>query len=233
MVAGCGNKCVKGCVIFFNFTFCALGAAILAISLWVRFDNDFQKYLQDFLDKSANSTVNLQNLYIALYVLAAVGGLLFITGFLGCCGAACESSCLLGLFFTIILLLFCAELAAGIYVIVKRDDIKNMLATFFKDEVVSKYGTDADITKGLKELFVKMSCCGANGAADLGARAIEACGVTAAAQPGCWDLIWKDIENNVNIIGGVALAILGVELLGMIFCLILCCAIRQGPYGYA
>lgn len=84
-------------------------------------------------------------MYIALYVLAAIGGLLLLCGFLGCCGACMESPALLGTvyhqiiistileqlfiifmkfqFFFIILVLFLAEIAGGIYIFVKKDQV--------------------------------------------------------------------------------------------------------------
>lgn len=34
---------------------------------------------------------------VVFYVTAGIGGLIFLTGFLGCCGAGCENTCLLGL----------------------------------------------------------------------------------------------------------------------------------------
>lgn len=63
-------------------------------------------------------------LFIPLYVLAAVGGLLLLTGFLGCCGACTENICLLSIFFAIVLILFIAELACGIAILVAKDKVE-------------------------------------------------------------------------------------------------------------
>ncbi|KAK5979366.1 hypothetical protein GCK32_000768, partial [Trichostrongylus colubriformis] len=96
MVAGCGNKCIKYIFWLINFLFFALGAAIVGLSVWLRFD-------KSFLSK-AISTVRidtdklpLESFYWILYVTIAFGLVLLILGFLGCCGSACEVICAIGL----------------------------------------------------------------------------------------------------------------------------------------
>lgn len=89
---------------------------ICGVSLWIRFDDDFQARLSDSIQDGANVSLQLDSvpsallpyrlpslrtlwlqMYLVLYGTAAIGGLLCLCGFLGCCGACCESVCLLGL----------------------------------------------------------------------------------------------------------------------------------------
>ena len=54
-------------------------------------DDDISDYVEILNFNDANNPYYEQ----AVYLLIAVGGLIFLVGFLGCCGACCESSCML------------------------------------------------------------------------------------------------------------------------------------------
>uniref|UniRef100_A0A2K6LLM7 CD81 molecule n=1 Tax=Rhinopithecus bieti TaxID=61621 RepID=A0A2K6LLM7_RHIBE len=56
-----------------------------------------------------------------IYILIAVGAVMMFVGFLGCYGAIQESQCLLGTFFTCLVILFACEVAAGIWGFVNKD----------------------------------------------------------------------------------------------------------------
>jgi len=231
MVYGCGNKCVKYLVFLFNFLVFVIGIVILALSLTARFSNEAQKYFQGILNK-ADANVTLSQMYIPLYVLAAIGALLLLTGFLGCCGAWCENTCLLSLFFSIILILFIAELACGIAVLVKKDDVKNEV---FKGvtQQIQKYNDpdfDADAKKSIDEMQTKYKCCGCHNATDYKGTIPASCN---GVKEGCCNKLWDDLMSNIGIVGGVAIGILVIELLAMIFSCILCQAFRRGDYQYA
>lgn len=231
MVAGCGNKCVKCLYFTFNFLFFLFGALLLGLSLWVRFDNNFQKRLGDAIEKSSGTPVQLESMYIALYVLAAIGGLLCLTGFLGCCGACCESPCLLGLFFTLVLILFVAEIAGAIYIFVKKDTIQNELSSWYRDNVISLYSTNKDVQKQLDQLQQEWSCCGAKGCSDYSSPP-SSCQCNEGQKQGCVDIAFQQVTKHIVIVAAVAIGILAVELLAMIFSCILCNAIRSGEYDY-
>ena len=64
-----------------------LGCAILGCGLWIRFDPQFEKYV--------NSSATFGELYIGSYILLGVGACVMVVGFLGCCGAIRESQLLL------------------------------------------------------------------------------------------------------------------------------------------
>ncbi|KAJ1374677.1 hypothetical protein KIN20_037418 [Parelaphostrongylus tenuis] len=79
-----------------NFLFFALGAILVGLSLWLRFDDSFVT--------KALTTVRLdlknlptESFYWILYVVIAFGAVLLILGFLGCCGSAFEVICVIGL----------------------------------------------------------------------------------------------------------------------------------------
>ncbi|XP_076314949.1 tetraspanin-8-like [Tachypleus tridentatus] len=63
-----------------------MGAALFGLGLWIRTDEDFWEY---------ENSLSVRNYYQATYIVIAVGAILLIMGFIGCCGAATESPCLL------------------------------------------------------------------------------------------------------------------------------------------
>jgi len=232
MVYGCGNKCIKYMVFVFNFFVCIVGAAVLGTSLAVRFSNDVQKYLQNILDKN-DTGINIDQIYIALYVLAAVGGFLFLTGFLGCCGACCESTCLLALFFSIILVLFVAELACGIAILIKKNAFKEALETAVTKQIKRYDSLDKDVQDAINRMQRDLTCCGCTGYGDYQRAIPESCPKPAETAIGCCTQIWGNMEKHIGIVAGVAIGILVVELLAMIFSCILCQAFRRGDYQAA
>lgn len=68
------------------------GAAILGVGVWVKVDSSS---LLDLLDHEGEDSAGVLQLAYVCYVLIAVGALLLIVGFLGCCGAVRESKCML------------------------------------------------------------------------------------------------------------------------------------------
>jgi hypothetical protein len=236
MVYGCGNNCVKYMVLIFNFLVFVIGIAILALSLSVAFSNDVKNYFQGILNDAGASNVNLSQMYIALYVLAAVGGLLMLTGFLGCCGAWCENSCLLAVFFSIILILFVAELGCGIAILVNKDGFKNDLFKAISDQM-RKYpdGLSQEERDAIVNMQKDFNCCGCNNVGDypLGKAPGDQCTNPLTMNQGCCNVVWNKAESQLAIVGGVAIGILVIELLAMIFSCILCQAFRRGDYQYA
>ncbi|MCJ8733414.1 hypothetical protein PDJAM_G00223150 [Pangasius djambal] len=69
--------------------------------------------------------------YISVYILIAVGAVMMFVGFLGCYGAIQESQCLLGTFFTCLVILFACEVAAAIWGFISRDTISEELINFY------------------------------------------------------------------------------------------------------
>jgi len=235
MVYGCGNKCVKYLVFLFNFLVFVVGAIVLGVSLAIRYSNDVQKYFQKLLDSAHDDSVTLSQLYIPLYILMGIGALLLLTGFLGCCGACMENTCLLSLFFAIILILFVAELGCGIAILVSKDKIEKSVNDEIKKIIQQNYGKRNETTTSINEMQKEMKCCGCYGAIDY----IEAGTPPPApecllyANVGCCTQIWSKAEGQLAIVGGVAIGILVIELLAMIFSCILCQAFRRGDYQYA
>ena len=68
------------------------GCALIAVGIWIIVDPSIVKILDFVIEVSQDSLIKY-----AAYVLIAIGGFVFIVGFLGCCGAIKESKCMLGI----------------------------------------------------------------------------------------------------------------------------------------
>jgi hypothetical protein len=239
MVYGCGNKCVKYAVFVVNLLVCIVGAALLAVSLALIFSSDFQNDIVGVITDAGGDGGTFASLSAVFYLTAVVGGLLFLTGFLGCCGAACENTCLLGVFFTIILILFLTELGVGIAALVMQDQLEPNFDNFYTTKVISQYSQNCkdggnQLVKSWNETQTDLNCCGCNNYRDyyntsgvLLAQCSDFCPFNYTALPGCCQLVWNELDENIDIVGGVAIGLLVIELLAMIFSCCLCSAIKH------
>lgn len=100
MVYGCGNQLIKFFVFTTNLLIFLFGGLIFGFSLWANLDQNFAKHLTDIMRQAkidASFVQQFETYQASLWILTAVGALLFLVGFLGCCGAACESLVLMTL----------------------------------------------------------------------------------------------------------------------------------------
>jgi len=207
---------------------------VLGVSLWARFDSNFQKNITNAFGSGAQLPVEMNNIHIVLYVMMGVGGALILCGGLGCLGACCESPCLLGTFFAIILILFLAEIAGAIYFFVQKDRIRDNLNTWYKEKVVAKYdpnNNNDDVTKMLDTLQRESKCCGATGCSDYEklAKPPASCGCLNKddqSVQGCMNKFYDQLKGNITIVAIVLAVLVAVELLAMIFACILCSSLR-------
>ncbi|XP_077817139.1 tetraspanin-18 isoform X5 [Macaca mulatta] len=149
-------SCMKYLMFVFNFFIFLGGACLLAIGIWVMVDpTGFREIV------AANPL-----LLTGAYILLAMGGLLFLLGFLGCCGAVRENKCLLLFFFLFILIIFLAELSAAILAFIFRE---NLTREFFTKELTKHYqgNNDTDIFSATwNSVMITFGCCGVNGPED-------------------------------------------------------------------
>ncbi|VDM23352.1 unnamed protein product [Toxocara canis] len=97
-------------------------------------------------------------LYLALYIIASLGLVLFVLGFFGCCGAFCEQLCVIGLYFTVVAILFVVELAGAIYLLVNKENIKNSFINTFRTTIVGNYYKNQYIRQQLDLLQSEIGC---------------------------------------------------------------------------
>ncbi|XP_036390156.1 CD9 antigen-like [Megalops cyprinoides] len=204
-----GMKCVKYLLFVFNFIFWLVGSLVLAVGLWLRFDPDTVLLLNE---EGAPDTF-----FIGVYILIGAGGLMMLVGFFGCCGAVRESQCLLGSFFACLLVIFGAEVAAGVFGFLNKDKIIEEVQNFYTN-VNNENGNSTAI---VSIYFKVLNCCGDESVN------ISLCPEATEDTKDCKTAISDFFNNKLYIIGYVGIGIAGVMIIGMIFSMVLCCAIRN------
>ncbi|NXL97375.1 TSN8 protein, partial [Tyrannus savana] len=92
------------------------GCIILGVSIWIRVSKDAQQV------NACSHTSN--TLFAGVDLLIAVGSIIMVLGFLGCCGAVKESRCMLLLFFIGLLLILILQVTGGILGAVYRSQVQ-------------------------------------------------------------------------------------------------------------
>lgn len=233
---------LKTMMILFNGIIFLAGAAILGVGIWVKVDNGS---VLSFLQGISAADSQLGQVLNVGYLLIAVGSVLLILGFLGCCGAVRESRCMLLLFFVIILIVFIAEVAGAIVLLVFKPLAEDLIQKAGEEAVKNikkDYGTNKDLTGLWNSTMTTLKCCGFNNYTDFtgspfvngtGFYPNQCCrsppcnGTTASNPPvpGCFLALKKLVDDNAVIIIAVALGIAALELAAMIVSMTLYCHI--------
>ncbi|KYO22151.1 CD81 antigen isoform X1 [Alligator mississippiensis] len=227
-VEGC-TKCIKYLLFVFNFIFWLAGGIILGVALWLRHDSQTTNILYLQLgDKQAPNTF-----YVGIYILIAVGAVMMFVGFLGCYGAIQESQCLLGTFFTCLVILFACEVAAGIWGFVNKDQIAKDVKQFYDQAYHQVIQGDPNSTNGkavLKTFHETLDCCGANLQESTFTQFLrdDICPKKDNMMySNCHQKIDELFSGKLYLIGIAAIVVAVIMIFEMILSMVLCCGIRN------
>ncbi|CAL8351059.1 unnamed protein product [Boreogadus saida] len=117
---------LKTMMFVFNGIIFLAGVAVLAMGIWLILDDGS---LMELLGNIDHVPGGLAQLAPVSYLLIAIGRALLIIGFLGCRGAVRENRCMTMTFFTLLWIIFVAEIAAAVLAFV----FKAEAADIFKD----------------------------------------------------------------------------------------------------
>ncbi|XP_056621980.1 CD82 molecule b [Triplophysa dalaica] len=252
--AAMGKGCITATKYFlflFNLLFCLFGAVIMGFGLWVLLDN------QSFITVLQESSTTLK---VGSYILIGIGSLSMLMGFLGCIGAINEIRCLLGLYFTCLLLILIAQVTAAVLIYFQRDLLKHEMSTIVNKILVNYNGHNNTSEHAWDYLQRTMGCCGWTGPFNWtdniliknsskflypcscrnesisGTDLMETglCEGLSNDWPvftmGCISKVEDWLLRNCGVILGVCVGIGVIELLGMILSMCLCKSVQQEDY---
>ncbi|XP_041729399.1 CD82 molecule b isoform X1 [Coregonus clupeaformis] len=249
----------KGCItatkyflFLFNLIFFIFGALIMGFGLWVLLDN------QSFIAVLQEESTTLK---VASYILITVGSLSMVMGFLGCIGAIYEIRCMLGLYFTCLLLILIAQVTAGVLIYFQRDRLQQEMSTIVKGMLVNYTGQNRTTEHSWDYIQRTMKCCGWMGPSNWlenvwignSSDSLYSCSCRNETLPGtdvketglcehlsadlpvyqtgCMHSVEGWLLENCGVILGICVGVAVVELLGMILSMCLCKSVVQEDYS--
>ncbi|XP_029294535.1 tetraspanin 34a [Cottoperca gobio] len=240
----CCSGFLKIMMFVFNGGIFLAGAAILGVGVWVKVDSGSLLGLVEDVDGAPSGLSQLVNVS---YLLIAVGSVLLIIGFLGCCGAVKESRCMLLTFFSIVLIIFLIEVAGAVVLLVFNglaDEILGHLEDDVKKSIGKQYGSSDSFTSLWNATMKEFECCGYKNYTDFDGSpfvtmhggdiypqtccnatlAVDVCNTNNAYHSnidGCFTMLLQLIEDNAVIIAAVALGIAVLEIAAMVVSIVL------------
>ncbi|XP_053139672.1 CD82 antigen [Hemicordylus capensis] len=159
MGSGC-LKVTKYFLFLFNLLFFILGAVILGFGIWILVDKS------SFISVLQNSSHSLK---VGAFILIGVGSVTMLMGFLGCIGAVNEIRCLLGLYFTCLLLILLAQIAVGVLIYTQQETLRNEMSDIVVG-LIRNYNPNDETNRTIEDAWdyvqLQLSCCGWNGPDD-------------------------------------------------------------------
>ncbi|XP_074649944.1 tetraspanin-3-like [Tubulanus polymorphus] len=199
-------------------------------------------------------------LLIPASIVIAAGVFLFIVGIVACVAVIKENKCLLSVFFMILLVVFFAEVAAGITGYVYRTKVESSLKDSLQEAMANYSNPEPNPMRDQMDYIQHwLQCCGINNYTDWHTNRWSAANNYTVPTSCCIDdkhcdpiyhkgskfptynhTIYEEgcftkfdglMKNNLGIIAGVAVAFAFIQVLGMIASCILLCGTKKGvPY---
>jgi uncharacterized membrane protein len=239
------GKCLQYIFLFINFLVFLGGAALTGLSIWLLVDPDSLLELVNNIPVNGEIPEELPETFLeiisavtsALYFSLTLGILMFLIGFMGCCGAAKKNKCMLNIFGVIMIVLILAEIALAVMAFVYYPTVEA-----FMQGRIDSYNPTSDQTDDIfnkefvDQLQNNFKCCGWQSAEDyadnqnqndLPASCCEGSNTCTSPQfdDGCKDQVQKGIA----IIGGVAAGCVLIELIALVSA----CVIKKKDKEYA
>ncbi|XP_060529013.1 CD63 antigen-like [Cylas formicarius] len=231
MVSG-GMTCVKYLLFFFNLLFAISGLAILVVGVLVHL-HVYAQY----------SNFVYPSYQLAPVILIAVGLIIFVVAFFGCCGAVKENHCMIITFSVLLCLVLILEVAAGVVGYIRRNDVGIMLEDTL-NSTMYKYNTNQEIKRTWNSAQHDLKCCGMNGPKDWQKVTREkilpytccpdkkddgSCTLDSPDyyKDSCVTKLKEYLVMYASVIGAVGLGIAGGQMFGIIFACVLARHIRK------
>jgi len=196
--------------------------------------------MKDYFDFLGTSElVGDQNIGVSSYIFIAVGVIVTIISFLGCCAACSDNKCMMGTFATLMALILIAEIGVAITIFIYRGKAYEITKDAMTNGISGYREPGKEgVTKGWDEIQETFTCCGVESPKDwenqknLGANnapdscclnELDGCGVGALKDPytdlhkkGCLAEFKTFVESKTFLAGGVGLAVIAIQLIAVI-----------------
>ncbi|OWF54165.1 CD151 antigen-like [Mizuhopecten yessoensis] len=228
-------NCMKSTLLVFNIICLLAGLGVLGLGFWVMLEGS--KFLI-LLEASLLSK--------ASYMLIAVGGFISFISLIGCWGALTENRCLLGSYFTCLLLITLLQAAAAVLGFMFFDNVESYPDKYVGDAILKSYSLAGKnlVTTAIDTLQDKFSCCGYNSPFDWGHS--ETFNTSVVAVPisccfnqnepmcneqvlptkihikGCKTKLVSWLKDNVQVISAVSICVVFIQLIAMTISMCLC-----------
>eukprot|EP00095_Tigriopus_kingsejongensis_P004648 maker-scaffold29_size597861-snap-gene-3.10 protein:Tk04648 transcript:maker-scaffold29_size597861-snap-gene-3.10-mRNA-1 annotation:"cd63 antigen" len=228
----CCDSMLKYIIFIFNFFLFMTGVALIAMGTYVHIE--MSNYL-NFLD---DSYLNSQIVFIV------VGVTILIVGFFGCCGACTESYCMMYTFGTLLAVVIITEVGLAVAVYIFKGDAQGIITTKMVNGL-ENYSADpesqfAGVSETWNIIQTDFQCCGVTVYTDWKNATFsqqsnvpdsccklntENCGrgildgtgdVSTINQAGCLKLLESFVEDNITSVGGAAIGIVILQILGVL-----------------
>ncbi|XP_076277583.1 tetraspanin 6 isoform X2 [Lasioglossum baleicum] len=218
---GCGMGMIKYLLFIFNFIFAICGIGILTVGILARVQLS-----------SVSGTLDTNVMFPSI-TLIVLGSIIFVISFFGCCGAIRESHCMTITFASFLLFILLVQVAVAVYAFVVVKNPENIT-----DEYKKIFHNQTEAHKEFIDVVQSgFACCGVEGPRDYPGsipwsccadkKEGETCSFGESYRDGCSGKITELLKVVGLTLGGIAIGIAGVELLGIIFALCLANSIRN------
>ncbi|KAF7393052.1 hypothetical protein HZH66_008885 [Vespula vulgaris] len=222
----CGLGLIKYLLFIFNFIFSLCGLAILVVGILMHINlNNYKEVVQE-------------NVTVPSVTFIVIGSIIFVIAFFGCCGAIRESHCMTITFASFLLTILIVQIAVAIYAfVVFRESNINVNDTY--REVFSRYWTSSTEREIVNIIQSNLKCCGVDSYRDFygfngtipssccETLQTSSCPEQLSFQVGCSPALKNFLIYAGKVLGGIAIGIASVELIGIIFALCLAQSIKN------
>ncbi|KAM7541398.1 hypothetical protein Aperf_G00000033795 [Anoplocephala perfoliata] len=213
-------RCYAYTLIFTSIVLYLIGLAIVGLGIYL--------LVSGYVSDASGKLSFLAYPCIGLTILGIIPVFLAICG---CWGALRYNRCCLGMYFTFLLFVFAAEIATGIAGVVFRDEVRAYILKYL-EAAVKEYQNSNRFTS-LDLIQITFHCCGYSNSYDYRANTVpkSCCGYSecdVTTIPGCKTRT-NEIEKQTMILCAIIISLAVIQLVGLVFSLILCCAAKDRP----